>query len=124
MYKIDDHVTCAVAGILSDANILINTSRLSCPQKRQSLLNNWSNHYATPNKATHSLVGLESRFYSRAGIKVLSKTMDSTSINSEKRELAEIFLSSGNVKFRICPSDNLNKLLVESGLNQPSSADV
>lgn len=28
MYKIDDHVSCAVAGIMSDANILINTARL------------------------------------------------------------------------------------------------
>lgn len=28
MYKIDDHVACAVAGITSDANILINTCRL------------------------------------------------------------------------------------------------
>jgi len=30
MYKIDDHIACAVAGITSDANILINTSRLQC----------------------------------------------------------------------------------------------
>ena len=28
MYKIDDHVACAVAGITSDANILINHARL------------------------------------------------------------------------------------------------
>jgi 20S proteasome subunit alpha 3 len=28
MYKIDDHVACAVAGIMADANILINTARL------------------------------------------------------------------------------------------------
>ncbi|KAL5074781.1 hypothetical protein RYX36_013765 [Vicia faba] len=28
MYKIDDHVVCAVAGIMSDANILINTARI------------------------------------------------------------------------------------------------
>ncbi|KAL6553122.1 protein with putative role during mitosis [Orobanche gracilis] len=28
MYKIDDHVSCAVAGIMSDANILINTARV------------------------------------------------------------------------------------------------
>lgn len=28
MYKIDDHVACAVAGIMSDANILINTARV------------------------------------------------------------------------------------------------
>ena len=29
MYKIDDHVACAVAGITSDANILINTFSMS-----------------------------------------------------------------------------------------------
>ncbi|CAI9776788.1 unnamed protein product [Fraxinus pennsylvanica] len=28
MYKIDDHVACDVAGIISDANILINTARV------------------------------------------------------------------------------------------------
>ncbi|GMY31344.1 serine--trna ligase [Fagus crenata] len=28
MYKIDDHVSCAVAGIMSDASILINTARV------------------------------------------------------------------------------------------------
>jgi len=29
MYKLDDHVACAVAGITADANILINYARLS-----------------------------------------------------------------------------------------------
>lgn len=29
MYKLDEHVACAVAGITSDANILINTARLA-----------------------------------------------------------------------------------------------
>lgn len=29
MYKIDDHVAAAVAGITADANILINTARLA-----------------------------------------------------------------------------------------------
>jgi 20S proteasome subunit alpha 3 len=29
MYKIDDHVACAVAGITADANILINYARLA-----------------------------------------------------------------------------------------------
>jgi len=28
MYKVDDHVACAVAGIMADANILINTARV------------------------------------------------------------------------------------------------
>lgn len=29
MYKIDDHIACAVAGITSDANILVNYCRLA-----------------------------------------------------------------------------------------------
>ncbi len=29
MYRIDSHIACAVAGITSDANILINTARLT-----------------------------------------------------------------------------------------------
>ena len=29
MYRLDDHLACAVAGMTSDANILINTCRLS-----------------------------------------------------------------------------------------------
>ena len=29
MYKIDDHIACAVAGITSDANILVNFCRLT-----------------------------------------------------------------------------------------------
>ena len=29
MYKLDEHVACAVAGITSDANILINTARIA-----------------------------------------------------------------------------------------------
>lgn len=29
MYKLDDHIACAVAGITADANILINTCRLA-----------------------------------------------------------------------------------------------
>merc|ERR1719158_195668 len=32
MYKIDDHIACAVAGITADANILINYARL-CAQR-------------------------------------------------------------------------------------------
>ena len=28
MYRLDDHIACAVAGITADANILVNTCRL------------------------------------------------------------------------------------------------
>ncbi|KAI5071840.1 hypothetical protein GOP47_0014091 [Adiantum capillus-veneris] len=58
MYKIDDHVACAVAGITADANILINTARLQAqrytfayqePMPVEQLVQSLSD-------ATHSLV--------------------------------------------------------------------
>lgn len=30
LYKIDDHIVCAVSGIVADANYLIDYSRLHC----------------------------------------------------------------------------------------------
>ena len=54
-------------------------------------------------------------------LKVLSKTMDSTSLTSDKLELAELFLSpSGDVKYRVCSPDALGELLVKSGVTQPA----
>ncbi|PHT30377.1 Proteasome subunit alpha type-4 [Capsicum baccatum] len=53
-------------------------------------------------------------------LKVLSKTMDSTSLTSEKVELAEVFLSNGKVKYQACSPDTLNKILVNAGLTQPA----
>ncbi|KAK3033628.1 hypothetical protein RJ639_033753 [Escallonia herrerae] len=52
-------------------------------------------------------------------LKVLSKTMDSTSLTSEKLELAEVFVSSGKVKYQICSPESLNQLLVKFGVTQP-----
>jgi len=55
-------------------------------------------------------------------VKVLSKTMDSTSLTSEKLELAEIFLlPSGEVKYQVCSPDTLTKLLVKHGVTQPAA---
>lgn len=34
MYKLDDHIACAVAGLTADANILINTCRLAAQRHR------------------------------------------------------------------------------------------
>lgn len=30
LYKIDDHIVCAVSGVVADANYLIDYSRLHC----------------------------------------------------------------------------------------------
>ncbi|KAL2555166.1 Proteasome subunit alpha type-4-A [Forsythia ovata] len=54
-------------------------------------------------------------------LKVLSKTMDSTSLTSEKLELAEVFLSNGIVKYQVCSPGALSKLLVKFGVTQPAA---
>ncbi|KAL0398086.1 UNVERIFIED_CONTAM: Proteasome subunit alpha type-4 [Sesamum radiatum] len=54
-------------------------------------------------------------------LKVLSKTMDSTSLTSEKLELAEVFLHNGKVKYQVCSPDALSKLLLKSGVTQPAA---
>uniref|UniRef100_A0A7N0TWN2 Uncharacterized protein n=1 Tax=Kalanchoe fedtschenkoi TaxID=63787 RepID=A0A7N0TWN2_KALFE len=53
-------------------------------------------------------------------LKVLSKTMDSTSLTSDKLELAEVFFGpSGAVKYEVCSPEKLSKLLVKVGVTQP-----
>ncbi|KAL7241616.1 hypothetical protein ACSBR1_014252 [Camellia fascicularis] len=202
MYKIDDHVACAVAGIMSDANILINTARVQAQRytyayqepmpveqlpgsklsatrmltKNQCQLNSWFNLYVTPNKDTQFgglrpfgvsflFAGWDKNYgfqlymsdpsgnyggWKAAAIgannqaaqsmlkqdykgditreeavqlvlKVLSKTMDSTSLTSDKLELAEVFLSSGKVKYQVSSPESLSKLLVSFGLTQPAA---
>lgn len=55
-------------------------------------------------------------------LKVLSKTMDSTSLTSEKLELAEVFLTpSGTVKYHVHSPDSLTKLLLKHGVTQPAA---
>lgn len=51
-------------------------------------------------------------------LKVLSKTMDSTSLTAEKLELAEVFLDGGKVKYQVCSPENLGKMLVKYGVTQ------
>ncbi|CAL0324681.1 unnamed protein product [Lupinus luteus] len=45
-------------------------------------------------------------------VKVLSKTMNSTSLTSDKLELQRFFSHSGKVKYEVCSSESLSKLLV------------
>ncbi|KAF3673788.1 Proteasome subunit alpha type-4 [Capsicum annuum] len=67
VYKIDDHMACVVARILSNANILINTGRII--------------RMISDDITTEEAVQLS--------FKVLGKTMDNTSLTPEKLELAE-----------------------------------
>ncbi|KAG8389667.1 hypothetical protein BUALT_Bualt01G0002700 [Buddleja alternifolia] len=182
-YKIDDHVACAVAGIMSDANFLINKARLHaqryayayqepmpveqlvqslCDTKQgytqfgglrpfgvSFLFAGWDKNYGfqlymsdpsgnfsgwkaaavgANNQAAQSILmqdykdDITREEAVQLAMKVLGKTMDnSTTLNSERLELAEIFLSSGKVKFQSWPSDKLHQVLVKSGLTQPSA---
>ncbi|KAM3204904.1 hypothetical protein P3L10_028314 [Capsicum annuum] len=53
-------------------------------------------------------------------LKVLSKTMDSTSLTSDKLELAEVFHTNGKVKYKVHSPESVNKLLTQYGLTQPA----
>ncbi|KAH0849685.1 hypothetical protein HID58_091335 [Brassica napus] len=56
---------------------------------------------------------------SQLALKVLRKTMDSTSSTSEKLELADVFLTpSGSVKYHVHSPDSLTKLLLKHGVTQ------
>ncbi|XP_042504491.1 proteasome subunit alpha type-4-like [Macadamia integrifolia] len=181
MYKIDDHVTCAVAGIMSDANILINTARVQaqrytfayqepmpveqlvqslCDTKQRYtqfgglrpfgvsfLFAGWDKNFGfqlymsdpsgnyggwkaaaigANNQAAQSMLkqdykdNITREEAVQLALKVLSKTMDSTSLTSDKLELAGIFLSlSGKVKYEVCLPESLSKLLEKFGVTKP-----
>jgi len=182
MYKIDDHVACAVAGIMSDANILINTARVQaqrytfayqepmpveqlvqslCDTKQgytqfgglrpfgvsflfagwdknlgfQLYMSDPSGNYGGwkaaaiggNNQAAQSMLkqdykdDITREDAVQLALKVLSKTMDSTSLTSDKLELAEVFVSAGKVKYQVCSPEALNKLLVKFGVTQPAT---
>jgi len=185
MYKIDDHLACAVAGIMSDANILINTARVAaqrytlayqepmpveqlvqslCDTKQgytqfgglrpfgvSFLFAGWDKNFGfqlymsdpsgnyggwkaaavgANNQAAQSIlkqdykVDITREEAVQLALKVLSKTMDSTSLTWEKLELAEIFLSpSGDVVYQVCSPDDLSKLLAKHGVTQPSTSE-
>ncbi|KAL8158839.1 hypothetical protein V2J09_000376 [Rumex salicifolius] len=145
MYKIDDHLACAVAGIMSDANILINTARLQAqpytfayqaPMPVEQLVQSLSDtkqgytQFAAAvganNQAAQSILkqdykdDISREEAVQLALKVLSKTMDSTSLTSEKLELAKVFLAVGKVKYKVHSPDSLSKLLAKYGLTQPA----
>ncbi|KAJ3699000.1 hypothetical protein LUZ61_002705 [Rhynchospora tenuis] len=183
MYKIDDHLSCAVAGIMSDANILINTARLHAQRYAYSyqepipveqlvqslcdtkqgytqfgglrpfgvsfLFAGWDRNYGfqlyvsdpsgnyggwkaaaigANNQAAQSMLkqdykeDITREEAVKLALKVLSKTMDSTSLTAEKLELAEICLApSGEVKYQVCTPEALGTLLIQAGVTQPAA---
>ena len=172
MYKIDDHVACAVAGITSDANILINHARLISqrylyayqePIPIESLLqqvcdlkqgytqfgglrpfgvsflfagydihHGFQMYQSDPsgnyggwkaraiganNQAAQSILKTD---YKEEGsmedalmlaVKVLSKTMDTTTPSAEKLEIATVTREEGEVKYRVYGREELKALL-------------
>ncbi|GMI68536.1 20S proteasome alpha subunit C1 [Hibiscus trionum] len=113
MYKIDDHVACAVAGIMSDANILINIQ------------------YATKihiclSRANACFGGLRpfgvSFLFARWDKNYSFQLYMSQCLTSEKLELSEVFLTpSGSVKYQVCSPESLSKLLLKFGVTQPAT---
>ncbi|CAO2822516.1 unnamed protein product [Amaranthus hypochondriacus] len=100
MYKIDDHVACAVTATAIGAN----------NQAAQSMLKQDYKDDITREDVV------------QLALKVLSKTMDNTSLTSEKLELAEVYLTpSGKVNYLVHTPKSLNTLLEKSGLTQPAS---
>jgi len=172
MYAIDDHVACAVAGITSDANILINHARLIAqrflyayqePIPIENLLSQicdlkqgytqfgglrpfgvsflfagWDQHHGfqmyqsdpsgnyggwkaraigANNQAAQSILKNDWKEEMNLddalmlAVKVLSKTMDTTSPTPEKLEFATVKLVNGKVEYRLLTKTELSELL-------------
>ncbi|KAL0706824.1 hypothetical protein Bca4012_073250 [Brassica carinata] len=161
MYKIDDHVACAVAGIIPPMPVEQLVQSL-CDTKQgytqfgglrpfgvsflfagwdknhgfQLYMSDPSGNYGgwkaaavgANNQAAQSLLKQDYKEDAtreeavELALKVLSKTMDSTSLTSEKLELAEVFLTpSGTVKYHVHSPDSLTKLLLKHGVTQPAA---
>lgn len=176
MYKIDDHIAVAVAGITADANILINYARLSaqrhtyayqdpipleqlirevCDLKQgytqyggmrpfgvSFLYAGWDRHFGfqlyhsdpsgnyggwkataigANNAAAHSILkqewneSLSVDDAIKLAIKVMSKTMDSTTLSHEKLEFATVSRDTkGQVVYQVLSHDKVNALLKEA----------
>ncbi|KAI8987903.1 proteasome subunit alpha type-4 [Mycotypha africana] len=174
IYKLNDNIICGVAGITSDANILINWVRASaqrylfsyneeipveqlvqgvCDLKQgytqygglrpfgvSFIFAGYDEHYGFQlyhsdpsgnyggwkatcignNNATAQSIlkqdykdGMTLEEAKALVIKALSKTMDSTTLTSEKLEFATIRLVDGKVKYELYEADQIDKLLEE-----------
>lgn len=183
-YKIDDHLATAVAGITSDANILINFAREHaqryyynyqepipieqllhrvCDYKQSYtqygglrpfgvsfLFAGWDQHYGfqlyqsdpSGNYAGWQATAIGSNFQGAQSIlksdykkdemslkdalllavKVLNKTMDTTTPSPEKLEFSTITRKDGEVVYHVFSSEELQSLLDEFAASSDSSA--
>lgn len=178
MYKVDDHLACAVAGITADANILINYARLAaqrytftyqepipieqllrivCDLKQSYtqygglrpfgvsfLFAGWDEHFGfqlyqsdpsgnyggwkataigANNQAAQSILKTEYKADMELkealvlAVKVLSKTMDTTTPSAEKLEFATVTRdASNNVVYHVFTKAELEELLSQVDL--------
>jgi len=186
MYKVDDHLACAVAGITSDANILINHARLIaqrymyvyqesipienllqqiCDLKQgytqfgglrpfgvSFLFAGWDQHYGfqmyqsdpsgnyggwkaraigANNQTAQSILKTDYKEEQTLedslmlAVKVLSKTMDTTTPTPEKLEFATIRRVNGLVEYHVFDKSELQALLkrAESMLKEEASKE-
>jgi len=176
LYKIDDHVACAVAGITADANILINYARLAaqryyftyqeqipleqllqivCDLKQgytqfgglrpfgvSFLFAGWDEHYGfqlyqsdpsgnyggwkataigANNQTATSILKTDYKINDMTlndamilAVKVLSKTMDTTSPTPDKLEFATVTRKNGKIVYHVMTKQELEKLVKES----------
>jgi len=185
MYKIDDHIACAVAGITADANILINNARVSsqrynyayqeaipveylvqqvCDLKQgytqyggqrpfgvAFLYAGWDHHYGFQlyqsdpsgnyggwqayaigqnNASAQSILKADwkpefkIRDAVKLAVKVLSKTMDSTSLSAEKLDLSTLTRDArGRIIWAEVSDKELEVLLKENAIENPPSEE-
>mmetsp|Transcript_13076 Transcript_13076/g.15785 ORF Transcript_13076/g.15785 Transcript_13076/m.15785 type:complete len:253 (-) Transcript_13076:417-1175(-) len=186
MYKLDNHMACAVAGITADANILINTARLAaqrytftydepmpveqmaqhlCDTKHgytqfgglrpfgvSFLFAGWDKHYGfqlyqsdpsgnyggwkataigANNQAAQSILrqdyteDISLNDAIKLVIKILSKTMDSTSLTPDKFELSAVTKDEeGNVKYHVYNEKEVDPLLKEANAAIAAAAEA
>lgn len=186
MYKLDDHIACSVAGITSDANILINYARLNsqryhftyqepvpvehfvqrlCDLKQgytqyggmrpfgvSFLYAGWDKHYGfqlyhsdpsgnyggwkahaigANNQGAQSILkqdwneNLTVSDSLKLAVKVMSKTMDSTSLSSEKLEFSTITRPDPKhgVQYHVLTEEEVTKLLKDADIQIAASEE-
>ncbi|KAG0331984.1 hypothetical protein BG000_010430 [Podila horticola] len=155
IYIINDNMICGVAGITSDANILINyvqtaaqqylytyNEDMPCEQLVQKLCDlkqgytqygglrpfgvsfiygGWDEHFGFQLaqgilRQEYKEEGVTLQEAKNMAIKVLSKTMDTTSLGSDKIEFATLELVDGRVVRRIFNQAEIEALLKENNL--------
>eukprot|EP01103_Thecamoeba_quadrilineata_P006637 TRINITY_DN16365_c0_g1_i1.p1 TRINITY_DN16365_c0_g1~~TRINITY_DN16365_c0_g1_i1.p1 ORF type:complete len:268 (+),score=50.29 TRINITY_DN16365_c0_g1_i1:56-805(+) len=185
MFKIDHHLSCAVAGITADANILINYARLAaqrytyqycepipveqlvsqvCDLKQgytqygglrpfgvAFLVAGWDEHHnfqlyhsdpsgnyggwkataiGANNQAAQSILkqdykeDIELKDALKLAVKILSKTMDSTILNSERLEFATLTVVHNEPIFRVFTDKQIDELVKECDLSTKEDEEL